>query len=75
VCPVRAECLELSLRLWEGSGHHGIWGGTLEYERGALRRDRPDIQNHRPEPEAALARRVEAGVQDFRSARLGVFRK
>ncbi|HEY1914164.1 MAG TPA: WhiB family transcriptional regulator [Streptosporangiaceae bacterium] len=38
VCPVRAECLELSLRLWEGSGHHGIWGGTLETERQALRR-------------------------------------
>ena len=38
-CPVRAECLELSLRLWEGSGHHGIWGGTLEYERRALRRE------------------------------------
>jgi WhiB family redox-sensing transcriptional regulator len=37
-CPVRAECLELSLRQWSGPGHHGIWGGTLEHERHALRR-------------------------------------
>jgi hypothetical protein len=38
VCTVRAECLELSLRQWNGPGHHGIWGGTLENERPALRR-------------------------------------
>jgi len=37
-CPVRAECLELSLRQWHGAGRHGIWGGTLERERRALRR-------------------------------------
>lgn len=37
-CPVRAECLELSLRQWHGAGRHGIWGGTLEGERRALRR-------------------------------------
>ena len=37
-CPVRAECLELSLRQWHGAGHYGIWGGTLERERRALRR-------------------------------------
>ncbi len=35
-CPVRAECLELSLRTWRGAGRHGIWGGTLESERFAL---------------------------------------
>jgi hypothetical protein len=38
-CQVRAECLELSLRLWPGAGHHGIWGGTLESERRALREE------------------------------------
>ncbi|HEY2577052.1 MAG TPA: UBP-type zinc finger domain-containing protein [Streptosporangiaceae bacterium] len=37
-CPVRAECLELSLRQWKDTGHYGIWGGTLENERVALRR-------------------------------------
>jgi WhiB family transcriptional regulator, redox-sensing transcriptional regulator len=37
-CPVRAECLELSLRQWHGAGRYGIWGGTLERERRALRR-------------------------------------
>jgi hypothetical protein len=38
-CSVRAECLELSLREWDNAGHHGIWGGTLESERHALRRE------------------------------------
>ena len=37
-CPVRGECLELSLRQWHGAGRYGIWGGTLERERRALRR-------------------------------------
>ncbi len=33
-CPVRAECLELSLRTWSGAGQHGIWGGLVEADRG-----------------------------------------
>ena len=37
VCPVRAECLELSLRHWHGAGRHGVWGGFVEAERGVLR--------------------------------------
>jgi hypothetical protein len=36
-CPVRADCLELALRLWSSAGHHGIWGGTVEAERRVLR--------------------------------------
>jgi hypothetical protein len=36
-CPVRAACLELSLRHWR-VGRHGIWGGLAEAEREALRR-------------------------------------
>jgi hypothetical protein len=36
-CPVRGECLELSLRQWGGVGRHGIWGGLVEAERGQLR--------------------------------------
>jgi hypothetical protein len=37
-CPVRAECLEVSMRQWEwpGLGRHGIWGGFIEAERGML---------------------------------------
>lgn len=35
VCPVRAECLEHSLRVQEP---HGIWGGLSETERPRLRR-------------------------------------
>lgn len=38
-CPVRAECLELSLRNW-GIGQHGVWGGTVPAERVELRRER-----------------------------------
>jgi hypothetical protein len=38
VCPVRAECLELSLRHWRTIGRHGIWGGLVEAERAAARR-------------------------------------
>ena len=30
VCPVRAECLELSLRHWASVGQHGIWGGLVK---------------------------------------------
>ncbi len=37
-CPVRAACLELSLRHWHGVGRYGIWGGMLARERRALRR-------------------------------------
>ena len=38
-CPVRAECLELSLRAWSGAGQHGIWGGLVEADRNSLRRE------------------------------------
>src|SRR5260221_12013145 len=37
VCPVRAECLELSLRHWRTTGRYGIWGGLVEAERAAAR--------------------------------------
>ncbi len=36
-CPVRGECLELSMRRWNTIGRHGILGGFVEAERGALR--------------------------------------
>jgi len=38
-CPVRAECLALSLRHWE-IGQHGVWGGLVAGERAALPRAR-----------------------------------
>jgi WhiB family redox-sensing transcriptional regulator len=37
-CPVRAACLELSLRHWNDVGRYGIWGGMLAPDRRALRR-------------------------------------
>jgi hypothetical protein len=39
-CPVRAQCLELSLRHWD-TGQHGIWGGLVATDRARLRRRRP----------------------------------
>jgi len=39
-CPVRADCLELSLRHSSGIGAHGVWGGLVAEERRALRRRR-----------------------------------
>ena len=38
-CPVRAECLALSLRHWY-IGQHGVWGGLVAAERAALPRRR-----------------------------------
>jgi hypothetical protein len=35
-CPVRALCLELSLRYWD-VGQHGVWGGLVPAERTRLR--------------------------------------
>jgi WhiB family redox-sensing transcriptional regulator len=37
-CPVRAYCLELSLRHPGDIGAYGVWGGLVEGERRALRR-------------------------------------
>jgi len=37
-CPVRPDCLELSLRHAFDIGAHGVWGGLVEGERRALRR-------------------------------------
>jgi hypothetical protein len=39
-CPVRAQCLELSLRHWD-IGQHGVWGGLVPAERAELRRRWP----------------------------------
>ena len=37
-CPVRAHCLELSMRLWHTGGKHGIWGGLIAPDRAAAHR-------------------------------------
>jgi hypothetical protein len=36
-CPVRPDCLELSMRHAFGIGAHGVWGGLVEEERRAVR--------------------------------------
>jgi hypothetical protein len=38
-CPVRSDCLELSMRQWDGAGRYGVWGGLLEAERAAIRKE------------------------------------
>jgi hypothetical protein len=35
-CPVRAQCLSISLRYWD-IGQHGVWGGLVPAERATLR--------------------------------------
>ena len=39
-CPVRYQCLELSLRHWD-IGQHGVWGGLVATDRAHLRRRWP----------------------------------
>ena len=41
-CPVRAQCLELSLRQWD-IGQHGVWGGLVAAERAQIRVRSPAI--------------------------------
>jgi Transcription factor WhiB len=36
-CPVRLDCLEISMRHASGIGAHGVWGGLVEEERRSLR--------------------------------------
>jgi hypothetical protein len=36
-CPVRSQCLALSLRHWD-VGQYGVWGGLVAAERAMLRR-------------------------------------
>jgi WhiB family transcriptional regulator, redox-sensing transcriptional regulator len=35
-CPVRAQCLSVSLRYWD-IGQYGVWGGLIPAERAKLR--------------------------------------
>jgi hypothetical protein len=37
-CPVRAQCLELSMRVWQAGGRHGVWGGLIAADRAAAHR-------------------------------------
>jgi WhiB family redox-sensing transcriptional regulator len=45
-CPVRAQCLALSLRHWD-IGQHGIWGGLVAADRVRLRRRLGDHRGRR----------------------------
>jgi len=45
-CPVRVQCLALSLRHWE-TGRHGVWGGLVAADRARLRRRSPANRNVR----------------------------
>lgn len=49
VCPVRAQCLELSLRHWD-VGQHGVWAGLIAADRARLRRSGPPTTVHAAGP-------------------------
>jgi hypothetical protein len=53
-CPVRADCLFEALRREEASDP-GIWGGTNEYDRRAIRKDRNRLREVWAELEEAAA--------------------
>jgi hypothetical protein len=42
-CPVRAQCLAISLHCWD-IGQHGVWGGLVSAERARLRSQRRTTQ-------------------------------
>ena len=46
-CPVRAQCLAMSLRHWD-IGQHGVWGGLVSAERATLREQVPDDRTRHP---------------------------
>jgi WhiB family redox-sensing transcriptional regulator len=54
-CPVRAQCLELSLRHWD-TGQHGVWGGLVATDRARLRRRWP--AGHRGRRRTAVSARI-----------------
>ena len=54
-CPVRTQCLELSLRHWD-IGQHGVWGGLVETDRAYLRRRWP--ADHRGRRRTALSEMI-----------------
>ena len=37
-CPVRAQCLELSMRVWHAGGKYGVWGGLIAADRAEAHR-------------------------------------
>jgi hypothetical protein len=57
-CPVRAQCLELSLRHWD-IGQHGVWGGLIAADRARLRRQwSADHRERRPAPASGTIARA-----------------
>ncbi|GGT43588.1 WhiB family transcriptional regulator [Streptomyces purpureus] len=52
-CEVRLECLEYALT----HGEQGVWGGTTEGQRRAIRRTRRDQPEREPEVEDAKSQR------------------
>jgi hypothetical protein len=51
-CPVRVQCLALSLRHWD-VGRHGVWGGLVAPDRARLRRLLPTDRDADTEPGVA----------------------
>ena len=58
-CPVRAQCLELSLRHWD-IGQHGVWGGLTATDRAHLRRRRACPPSRTPQDRPVRSKRPAA---------------
>jgi hypothetical protein len=74
-CPVRAHCLELSLRHWD-IGQHGIWGGLVAADRARLRHKRhPSIVREAARgfsPQIPMRQRGGQQAEDLRDGRIPV---
>ena len=58
-CPVRSQCLALSLWQWE-IGQHGVWGGLVAAERAALGRRTHPIMTRKAVLDSSLRAQLQA---------------
>jgi WhiB family transcriptional regulator, redox-sensing transcriptional regulator len=74
-CPVRARCLELSLRHWD-IGQHGVWGGLVAADRAHLRHKRHPSIVRQPvwvsSPQIPMGQRGGQQAEDLRDGLIPV---
>lgn len=70
-CPLRDKCLQFAL---SNNEEYGVWGGTSEITRKAIRRKKPVLKGNKPNPDwewmseqQALEGFSEKEIQDMRN--------